>query len=142
MRRRAGWEFSLVEYAMAQRGRPFVWGDTDCFSLARGALEVVYESDPLADVGAYGSASEAGAVLRAVGHPADALRERGATLVPLGMAQQGDLLLMPGDDGTGHPRFAVVVDGRGHVLTSSVGKGAEMVLIAWMTLGTTAWRWV
>jgi hypothetical protein len=108
--------------------------------MARGALEVVYESNPLADVGAYGSASEARAVLAMAGHPADALRERGASLAPLGFAQQGDILFLPGDDGEGRPMFAVVVDGRSHVLTSSAARGVELVRIEWMPVGTTAWR--
>lgn len=141
MTRRHDWEFLLVEFAQAQLGRPFRWGETDCFSLAREALGVVHDPNPLEDVPHYFDRESAASVLHEAGHPADALRARGATLVPLGMAQQGDLLVPHGDGHDGLARFAVVVDGRGHVLTSSAGAGVELVAVASLPEGSLAWRW-
>lgn len=139
--RRADWEYLLVEYAVAQRGRPFVWGETDCFALVREALSVVYDPSPLADVPYYFDRPSALLVLRETGDVSEALHVLGGRCAPARLAQQGDLLAMPGNDGLGLARFAVVVDGRGHVLTSSPADGVEIVDIRSMPDGTMAWRW-
>lgn len=131
------WEFRLVEYAQAQLGRPFLWGETDCFSLARGALDVILGADPLADVPAYATARGAHTVARARPDIGAELERRGGVRVPIGFAQQGDVLTLPGDDGTGLPVFGFVVDGRGRFATSSQARGVEILPIP--AFGT-AWR--
>jgi hypothetical protein len=138
--RQPGWEFRLVAYANSQVGRPFVWGETDCYSLVREALECVYDADLLPHI-IYTSKAKATTAARAFPQPGAALSDFGAVRVPLPNAQSGDVLLMPGDDGLGLPRFAVVVDGRGRVLTSDPGAGAEVLRASNIPPDSTAWRW-
>lgn len=132
------WEFRLVAYAQGQIGRPFRWGETDCFSLARGALEVILDADPLADVPTYADAGGARAVLAAYPDVGAEFERRGATRLPVAFAQQGDVLTLPGDDGTALPRFGFVVDGRGRFMTSDPERGVEILPIP---DDATAWRW-
>lgn len=140
--RRADWEYSLVAYAQAQLGRPFLWGETDCFSLAREALGVILEDNPLADVPGYTSREEAEAVAGAVLDVADAIERLGAYSRPVGFAQQGDVVTIPGDDGSGLPRFGFVPDGRGRLVTSDPAHGVEIVDLDTMPAGSLAWRWL
>ena len=132
------WEFRLVEYAMGQVGRAFRWGETDCFSLARGALDVILGADPLADVPTYTNANDARAVILAYPDLAAELEKRGGVATPINFAQQGDVVLLPGDDGNGRPRFGVVVDGRGRFITADGDLGVEILPIP--DFGS-AYRW-
>ena len=140
--RRPDWEFRLVAYANAQLGRPFRWGETDCFSLARGALDVMLDSDPFADVPGYTSRQEAGVVAGVTPDVADELDWRGAYARPVGFARSGDVVTMPGDDGSGLPRFGFVPDGRGRIVTSDPAGGVGFVDLGTVPAGSLAWRWV
>ena len=135
------WDFRLVAFANGERGRRFRWGQTDCYSVARHALEIVY-GHPVLPVVAYTSKAKAATAVRSFEDPHAALVELGAEHVPITFAQQGDLLLLPGDDGLGLLRFAVVADGRGRVLTSDPDEGVCIADLPSMPDGTTAWRWV
>uniref|UniRef100_A0A6M3XTJ9 DUF6950 domain-containing protein n=1 Tax=viral metagenome TaxID=1070528 RepID=A0A6M3XTJ9_9ZZZZ len=135
-----GWEYSLVAYANAQLGRPFLWGETDCFSLAREALGVILAPNPLANVPGYTSREEADEVAGAVLDVADALERLGAYSRPISFAQQGDVVTIPGDDGSGLPRFGFVPDGRGRLMTSDPTGGVEILPLHNAPAGSLAWR--
>ena len=139
--RRPDWELRLVEYAGTVQGRAFSWGETDCFSLVCSALGAILEANPLADVPYYISRAEAEAVAETFADVAGELGRRGGTPYPIGFAQQGDIVTMPGDDGTGLPRFGFVVDGRGRVMTSEPHTGVEILPVEALPSGAAVWRW-
>jgi len=141
MRRADDWEFRLVSYVRSQAGRPFRWGITDCYTLARSALCVIYDEPILPSV-LYRRHAAATHAAKSFHDLPGALEVLGAACVGLTFAQAGDLLLLPGDDGWGLPRFGVMADGRGHVLTSGVAEGVTIVDAGTIPPGTTAWRWL
>ena len=134
------WHFRLVAYAQANRGRPFRWGTTDCYSIVRGALDVVYDADVL-PAAIYSRQAAALRVAQSFKDIPGALEELGAQPVAMPFAQAGDLLLIPGKDELGLPRFGVIADGRGHVLTSDVADGVVVVDATEIPAESVAWRW-
>lgn len=139
--RRARWEIHLVAFANGHLGRPYVWGETDCAALVRGAVAEMFDPSPLADVPAYATLAEAVRALQVVGDVVAYLEARGATAVPVAFAQAGDVVLLPGDDGDGLPRLGIVVDGRAKLLTSHPEHGVEVVPLRVLPEGCSAWRW-
>ncbi len=89
--------FDLVEQRMAA---PFAWGSNDCCLFAADAVLAITGQDLAADLrGTYSSAQQAARVLKRLGGVAAIPAARGLVEVPPLMAQRGDLLLMPQQDG-------------------------------------------
>jgi hypothetical protein len=107
------WDVRLVHFQTEVLGASFVWGETDCASLVRRALEVMYSPDdiPLPPKLPRWT-TEAGA-LRAhkrFGGVSGALEAGGAQRASLAFVQQGDVLVGL-DPAGGVPGAAVVVQG-------------------------------
>ena len=87
------WDNAVVKWATTQRGRPFVWGQTDCVSLYRNALQVMY-GEPIGPGLTYHSLPSALAASAECGGIRKVLLELGA--VPLesaAYANTGDVLI-------------------------------------------------
>lgn len=138
MNRLRNWDVELMLWARTVVGRPFEWGATDCGSLARGALEVMYGPETVAElVGAPwadGSAArEAWAAL------ADVAAVFGAQEVERPYMQTGDLVIFPegAEEDPELPRLAVSLGDR--LLVSSVRDGVEITPVGRLHDGTV-WR--
>lgn len=138
MTRHPDWEERLHAYAGQKHGKGFRWGSTDCASLVKGAVTSMYPGTPLGDVPAYRRREAAEEALASVGGVATCLETAGASRVVLGLVQAGDVLILPGHDGSGLPRLGVVLNGSKY-LTSLPGHGAYIARLH-MAVGAEAWR--
>lgn len=129
MDRPVGWPKELRRYAADLDGRPFVWADTDCGSVVRGAIAIVLGRDPFS----FTYTTERGAlrVWKRLGSAATALEEAGAVEVPSTFAMQGDVLV--NDAGEGHVEELAIVVGSG-ILSSATESG-----VYWRS-GIPRWR--
>ncbi len=97
MRRVLNWDCELVAWARAQQGKPFEWGKTDCVSLARGAIVVMYGEDLFPDL-TYKTMRAAKKTLREYGNLVIALSEKGAATIGLERGRTGDILIGAAND--------------------------------------------
>lgn len=112
MRRVLAWDAALIDWARSVLGRDFVWGKTDCATLARGAIMAMYEgAESKVSMGPLpGWTTERGAVRAHVrtGGPVAVLRRMGAERVCPAYAQRGDITV---DDSRALPNIGIVVSG-------------------------------
>lgn len=94
MRRVLNWDCKLVSWARAQTGKPFEWGKTDCVSLARGAIVVMYDEDLFPDLD-YTTMGGAARMLERYGTLMIALSEKGAATIAPEHGRTGDILISP-----------------------------------------------
>lgn len=94
------WDVLLFRWSVSVVGQPYEWGRTDCASLVRQAMTIVYGSDPF-DVRPWSTKRQALTRLKAVGSVEDALRAAGMVPVALRHAQGGDVLCEAVSDGYG-----------------------------------------
>lgn len=138
--RRVGWDVELVRWASDLVGEPFVWGETDCGTLCRRALEVLYAGDVATELLGPPWDSVAGArrAWARLEDLEDALAVFGALPVDGTHLQTGDIVQLEGDDRIGLPRFAVSVGGR--LLRCDISAGISAVPIGWVPADVAAWR--
>src|SRR4051812_39369367 len=98
-RRVLNWDVQLAVWASAQRGRPFIWGETDCGTLVREAHRVMYGEDLYGFLGEWTSPVAAGRILAERGGFSGILASLDAELVPIGLVQSGDVLVAWGHGG-------------------------------------------
>ncbi len=72
VKRLRNWDVELHQWAAPLIGMSFAWGDTDCISLARQALTIIYGRDPLPFYRMRGPLDAAKA-FKAFGHPRDVI---------------------------------------------------------------------
>ena len=89
------WRPRLVTWAESVRNRPFIWGATDCATLARKALSICFGRDIIPDVPHWRNLYQAKACLEKYGNLPAALEKMGAEVVTLPFARGGDLISMP-----------------------------------------------
>lgn len=131
------WDVALVRWAAGMLGRPYAWGSTDCGSLVRGAVEVMYGTDPLPPGLAWDGPRTAAEALRATGGLTALLGDLGARSVALRAIQTGDVLVRPLDDD--HPaRLGVAVAGM--VLLSDPESGVRAAPLKRLAPDSGAWR--
>lgn len=103
-------ERALLRWAAEEAGKPLVWGETDCASLVRRGLSVLFGEDRLYRIPAWTSAKEALRALRAEG-PASRILEDAGYAPSERSPVTGDVAV-----GNGGRDFGLVVFGR--VLTA------------------------
>lgn len=108
MIRVVNWDVNLLLWATAQSGQPFLWGITDCGSLARGALDVMYGGSVI-DAWPYHTKREALRVHAETGGVEAVLRAHGAYDIGIMFAQQGDFVIEREPDANGLPSCGIVV---------------------------------
>lgn len=107
------WRSRLHEWAVSQVGKSFTWGETDCASLAREALRVMFDTEVIS-LPAWRSASEGVATLAAHGAiPAILERVGGGQWTGPAFLRAGDLVVLPNnEEGVGAYAMMVCVDAR------------------------------
>lgn len=130
------WDMRLIKWARGLVDEPYVWGLTDCGSLARGALWALYEADPLGDL-SWDSEETALEALEALGGLETALREVGARELPIRFAQSGDLLVER--EGNADPaRLYVMV--AGNLLYTLPDDGVHLMSVRELPERLQLWR--
>ena len=103
------WQRELLLWGARQRRMKWAWGETDCGTLMREGLEIVF-GHPLMHI-AYASREEAQAWMREMGTSASVYFERcGAVLQPISELRGADVVVRPGTV-NGMPRLALALDG-------------------------------
>lgn len=130
MQRIVNWDVKLVEYALSLQGQPFVWGQTDCASIVRGAMRAMYGEDLWSEGYDYTSLLEAKRLLEVSGGVAMQLSLLGAEEVPRGFLQQGDVVVgEPLDEDFADNVFVMVSD---QLLSATLEEGVVMRPLALM----------
>jgi hypothetical protein len=102
------WQRELLLWGERQRRRRWAWGETDCGTLLREGLEIVF-GHPLMSID-YASREEARAWMQGMGTSASKYFERcGAVRQPLDELRGGDVIVRPGM-ANGMPRLALALD--------------------------------
>lgn len=102
LRRGLNWSDDLVRWARDEIGKPYVWGETDCGSLLRRGLAIVYGQE-IGEVPAYDSLSSAYRVSEAIGGLRAVLHRLGAEPIGLKFATTGDVILSDDWPAEDHP---------------------------------------
>ena len=122
----SGWRPALMAWGERQRREGWAWGDTDCCTLTRKGLEILFERDVIN--AEYSSRQGAHAWMRSQGATAARLLEaRGASLQPAGTIDAGDVIVRPGSD-EGMPRIALALDSE-VLLTSDPVQGPHWIAV-------------
>jgi len=106
------WDVALILWAETVRGLPFQWGATDCGSLVRDAMEVMYGRDLWPDVPRWDTLRAAVQIQGTTGGVAAQLALLGAVEVEYGYVQQGDVILLPCAEGDSIPSVGIRVSDR------------------------------
>lgn len=111
-RRILNWDVEATHWAVAQLGQPFTWGATDCGSLTRAMLAVMYGEDLLPPGLTYTGLREAVDLDRSEGGVRGVLAALGAHALPgLLYANTGDVLIAsPRDDEPFEAVMPVITD--------------------------------
>jgi len=124
MRRVANWSQKLVAFAIEQRELAFEWGRTDCGSLVRRGLELVF-GEPVLELAGYASELEAERTMKQLGEAATFFESQGAVNELLSRASGGDVVIRPGID-DGLPRLGLFLYPEA-VLTSDPENGPHVI---------------
>jgi len=91
------WSVKLAGFADSVLGKPFVWGETDCVSICRGALETMYGEDIIAPHfdGTYSTKTGAARAFSKVGSLSAIAEQAGAKEVRHNMSVDGDVMVFP-----------------------------------------------
>lgn len=126
MIRRENWHVWLVRFANAANGMEYKIGKTDCVSITRRALQVIYATDPWEDqLPPWKTNAQAIRRARSV-DPEKLLESTGAIEIPRNFATAGDIAWRPRDDHDGLPMAAVVLPAR-KALLSNPENGVQIV---------------
>jgi len=140
MMRARNWDAALLAWADTVLGAPYVWGRTDCVSLATTAITVMYPAlagDPRLVLWPTKFAALRARVTQPTLLP-DRLAALGAAPVPLGFLQAGDLLVPPAAAAEEEP--AVLVSLGATVLSTHPDTGVGRVPARHLWPGTVPWR--
>lgn len=106
------WSAALVRWARSCVGRPYVWGETDCGTLGREALRVLFGSDVLPGVSGWSTTRDAVHTAANLGTPSAVLTALGAEVQSAMFARAGDLVIVPEPAVPGGEAVCVVIDGK------------------------------
>ena len=124
MKRVPNWSQKLVAFAIEQRELAFEWGRTDCGSLVRRGLELVW-GEPILGGPDYWSIASAEDTMKTLGEAATFFESQGAASELLSRASGGDVVIRPGID-DGLPRLGLFLYPEG-VLTSDPEHGPHVI---------------
>lgn len=88
----ADWDAKLLTWAESVQGMPFIWGRTDCGTLARAALTLLFGRDIAPDVPFHRNEKQAIEVVRKYGGVIPVLEQLGAQKMTLPFARGGDII--------------------------------------------------
>jgi hypothetical protein len=122
----SGWRPALMVWGERQRREGWAWGDTDCGTLTRKGLELLFGCSVID--AKYSTRRGARAWMRSQNATAARLLEaRGALLQPTGTIDAGDVVVRPGND-QGMPRLALALDSE-VLLTSDPVEGPHWIAV-------------
>lgn len=109
--RTRNWDVKIRDFARAHIGREFVWGETDCVSFVRSALEIIYDEDVFEPVMPGNWATKIGAmrVYSKIDSFHDLLLGAGFVEIPKTVARDGDIIVAPGE---GYENIAMIIGSR------------------------------
>lgn len=128
------WLARLNVWVLANRSRPFAWGEWDCVTAAADEVREITGRDVLGGL-AWGSARDAMRVLEAEGGMVAAVMRRLGDPIPVPFTQRGDLVLIDDESIARTPEGAVAVCVGEHVVAPSAAGFAffplERASLAW-----------
>jgi len=99
MERVRNWDVKIMDWQADMLGRPFAWGQTDCGSLVRSALSVVYGEDPVPHLDWYETQTGAIRLFGETDGISGAILDLGAEETTLAFARQADIAIeAPSED--------------------------------------------
>lgn len=115
---------AVAEFAQCERGRPFLWGSTDCVSLVLRGLTY---TGHLVPAPTWTDVSGALREYRATGGLVQYLRESGWRKVSLSHVSAGDVVVLPRTNPDGFPGVGLVVGAT--YLSSDAERGVHVTTI-------------
>jgi len=125
VRRVRNWNVILADWAQAQIGLAFAWGETDCGTLVRNGLELVFGQPVLEGVPAYSSEAEAALAMQELGSAGAYFESLGLELVDAPRGRSSDIVVRRGRDDN-IPRLGLLVSPTA-VLTSDPVSGPHAI---------------
>jgi hypothetical protein len=136
----ANWDRRLVEFVAVVVGQPFKWGETDCVSLVRRGLQLMFDEDVWkGHVGEWKTRRGAITVSGKTDYE-NALLTSGAVEVGYHYGTSGDVALGPQEDEHGMLQMALLVPTR-KALTATPAVGVAIVDKLRLEEGTRFFRY-
>lgn len=114
------YDYKLIEWVNTQLGKPYIWGETDCGSLVRKGLNIIYGKDKFNDIPSWDTEEICRKIWDDLGGADKAFLDFGAKKIKGTFAQTGDVAVLE----VGKLLTAAMVIG-GKLLFSSTDKGIE-----------------
>lgn len=115
------YDYKLIEWVNTQLGKPYIWGETDCGSLVRKGLNIVFGTDRFINTPAWDSEVVCRKIWDDLGGVDKAFLGFGARKTKGTFAQTGDVAVLE----IGKLITASMVISSGKLLFSSIDKGTE-----------------
>lgn len=117
------WDHKLVRFAEQERGRSYEWGETDCASLVRRAMDIMYGEDKFPNAPNWTTEVGAKRALGKIDNVNQCIIDIGGEDVHKNFRRNGDIVTGI-DNNENFPGMGVVVDVE--VLTSSPEYGVYL----------------
>ena len=130
--RNIDWAEELFGLITQRANTPFTWGSNDCVSFANEAVKRMTGVDFMSSFPPYTTALEAARLVKKLGG-LEAIVDLCLVPTPVLMAQRGDVVLIPMQDG-GEPALAIAVG------THAWGPGDTGLIPRPIELATKAWK--
>lgn len=118
------WDHKLVRFAERERGRDYIWGETDCASLVQRALQVIYDEDKFPDAPGWTTEIGAKRAIRKVENVRDYVLNHGGVKADDNFKSSGDIVYGLSNQ-NGMPGLGIVVDVN-KILTSAPNRGVYL----------------
>ena len=115
------YDYKLIEWVNTQLRKPYIWGETDCGSLVRKGLNIIYGKDKFNDIPSWDTEEICRKIWDDLGGVDNAFLKFGAKKIKGTFAQTGDVAVLE----IGKLLTAAIVIGSGKLLFSSIDKGVE-----------------
>ena len=110
------YDYKLIEWVNTQMGKPYVWGVTDCGSLVRQGLNIVYGKDKFNDIPTWNTEEMCRKIWDDLGGVDKAFLDFGAKKIKGTFAQTGDIIVITANSAAG-----LIINSK--ILFSSIEKG-------------------
>jgi hypothetical protein len=135
--RRQNWDIALLDWALGWPGQRPRWGVSDCTSLIRDGLAVIYGRELWPSIPRPTSARDARNILSEHGPVEAAFVARGAQPVPADYAQTGDVWW----DSAAHGRLGGGGIAVGPDLATGLDEQGAIMLVPIMAIDASAVQW-
>ena len=115
------YDYKLIEWVNTQLRRPYIWGDTDCGSVVRKGLNIIYGKDKFNAISTWDSEEICRKIWDDLGGVDKAFLDFGAKKIKRTYAQTGDVAVLE----IGKLLTAAMVISCNKLLFSSTDKGVE-----------------